>query len=87
MFATSGSSYEAHTFTLSSFNVFESVSEHEICKIINDSPMMSCFSLVDELKDYQPVSGPCFLSKFVLLVVAKQLTSHIKSNTLDPIVN
>ena len=37
----------------------------------------------DDLKNYRPVSGLCFLSKLVEWVVARQLTSHIKNNKLD----
>ena len=37
----------------------------------------------DNLKNYRPVSGLCFLSKLVERVVARQLTSHINNNKLD----
>ena len=37
----------------------------------------------NDLKNYHPVSGLCFLSKLVERVVAKQLTSHINNNKLD----
>ena len=37
----------------------------------------------NDLKNYRPVSGLCFLSKLVERVVAKQLTSHININKLD----
>ena len=37
----------------------------------------------NNLKNYRPVSGLCFLSKLVERVVAKQLTSHINNNKLD----
>ena len=37
----------------------------------------------NDLKNYRPVSGLCFLSKLVKRVVAKQLTSHINNNKLD----
>ena len=37
----------------------------------------------DDLKNYRPVSGLCFLSKLVERVVARQLTSHINNNKLD----
>ena len=37
----------------------------------------------NDLKNYRPVSGLCFLSKLVERVVAKQLTSHINNNKLD----
>ena len=39
--------------------------------------------LCNELKNYCPVSGPCFLSKLVEWVEAKQLMSHINSKKLD----
>ena len=37
----------------------------------------------NDLKNYRPVSGLCFLSNLVVRVVAKQLTSHINNNKLD----
>ena len=37
----------------------------------------------NNLKNYCPVSGLCFLSKLVERVVTKQLTSHINNNKLD----
>ena len=37
----------------------------------------------DDLKNYRPVSGLCFLSKLFERVVARQLTSHINNNKLD----
>ena len=37
----------------------------------------------NNLMNYRPVSGHCFLSKLVERVVAKQLTSHINNNKLD----
>ena len=37
----------------------------------------------DDLKNYRPVSGLCFLSKLVERVVARQLMSHINNNKLD----
>ena len=37
----------------------------------------------DDLKNYRPVSGLCFLSKLVERVVARQLKSHINNNKLD----
>ena len=37
----------------------------------------------NELKNYCPVSGLCFLSKLVEWVVAKQLMFHMNSNKLD----
>ena len=37
----------------------------------------------DDLKNYHPVSGLCFLSKLVVRVAARQLTSHINNNKLD----
>ena len=37
----------------------------------------------NDLKNYHPVSGLCFLSKLVERVVAKQLTSHININKLE----
>ena len=37
----------------------------------------------DDLKNYRPVSGLCFVSKLVERVVARQLTSHINNNKLD----
>ena len=37
----------------------------------------------NDLKNYRPVSGLCFLSKLVERVVAKQLASHINNNKLD----
>ena len=37
----------------------------------------------NDLKNYRPVSGLCFLSKLVERVVAKQLTLHINNNKLD----
>ena len=39
--------------------------------------------LCQDLKNYRPVSGLCFMSKLVERVVAKQLTSHINKNKLD----
>ena len=36
----------------------------------------------DDLKNYRPVSGLCFLSKLVERVVARQLTSQINNNKL-----
>ena len=37
----------------------------------------------NDLKNYRPVSGLCFMSKFVERVVDKQLTSLINNNKLD----
>ena len=37
----------------------------------------------DNLKNYNPVSGLCFMSKLVERVVVKQLMEHINSNILD----
>ena len=37
----------------------------------------------NDLRNYLPVSGLCFLSKLVERVVAKQLASHINENKLD----
>ena len=37
----------------------------------------------NDLKNYRPVTGLCFLSKLVERVVAKQLRSHINNNKLD----
>ena len=37
----------------------------------------------EDLKNYQPVSGLCFMPKFVESVVVKQLMQHINSNNLD----
>ena len=37
----------------------------------------------DELKNYRPVSGLCFLSKLVERVVAKQLNLHVQKHGLD----
>ena len=37
----------------------------------------------NNLKNYRPVSGLCFLSKLVERVVAKQLMSDINNNKLD----
>ena len=48
------------------------------------TPLMKKASLPrDDLKNYRPVSGLCFLSKLVERVVARQLTSHINNNKLD----
>ena len=45
------------------------------------TPLMKKASLPrDDLKNYRPVSGLCFLSKLVERVVARQLTSHINNN-------
>ena len=33
--------------------------------------------------DYHPVLGLCFMSKFVELVVVKQLMQHINTNNVD----
>ena len=37
----------------------------------------------DDLKNYRPLSGLCFLSKLVERVVARQLMPHINNNKLD----
>ena len=37
----------------------------------------------EDLKNYHPVSGLCFVSKLVELVVVKWLMQHINSNNLD----
>ena len=37
----------------------------------------------NDVKNYRPVSGLCFLSKLVERIVAKQLTLHINTNKLD----
>ena len=48
------------------------------------TPLIKKASLLrNDLKNYCPVSGLCFLSKLVERVVAKQLTSHINNNKLD----
>ena len=48
------------------------------------TPLIKKISLPrKDLKNYRPVSGLCFLSKFVERVVAKQLMSHINNNKLD----
>ena len=48
------------------------------------TPLMKKVSLLrNDLKNYRPVSGLCFLSKLVERVVAKQLTSHINNNKMD----
>ena len=54
-----------------------------ICGDIN-VPLIKKASLPkDDLKNYRPVSGLCFLSKLVERVIARQLTSHINNNKLD----
>ena len=40
-------------------------------------------SFKDDLKNYRPVSGLCFISKIVEPVVAIQLKSHVTANNLD----
>ena len=37
----------------------------------------------EDLKNYRPVSGLCFISKLVERVVAKQIKDHIGNNHLD----
>ena len=37
----------------------------------------------DDLKNYRPLSGLCFMSKLEEWVVVKQLMQHINSNNLD----
>ena len=46
--------------------------------LIKEDPLPS-----NELKNYRPVSGLCFLSKLVEQVITKHLMSHINSNKLD----
>ena len=48
------------------------------------TPLIKKASLPNEdLQNYRPVSGPCFMSKLVERVVVKQLMQHINSNNLD----
>ena len=48
------------------------------------TPLIKKASLPNEdLQNYQPVSGLCFMSKVVERVVVKQLMQHINSNNLD----
>ena len=48
------------------------------------NPLIKKVSLPrNNLKNYRPVSGLCFLSKLVEQIVAKELTSHINNNKLD----
>ena len=48
------------------------------------TPLIKKASLPNEdLKNYHPVSGLCFISKLVEWVVVKQLMQHINSNNLD----
>ena len=48
------------------------------------TPLIKKASLLrEDLKDYQPVSVLCFMSKLVELVVVKQLMKHINNNNLD----
>ena len=52
-------------------------------KAVVTAPIKKALHPGDGLKNYCPVSGLCFPSKLVELVVAKQLMSHINSNKLD----
>ena len=48
------------------------------------TPLIKKASLPNEdLKNYRPVSGLCFMSKLVERVVVKQIMQHINSNNLD----
>ena len=48
------------------------------------TPLIKKASLPNEdLQNYRPVSGLCFMSKLVERVVVKQLMQHINSNNLD----
>ena len=48
------------------------------------TPLMKKSTLPSEdLKNYHPVSGLCFISKLVERVVAKQMKDHIGNNYLD----
>ena len=47
------------------------------------TPLIKKLSLArSELKNYRPVSGLCFISKFVERVTSSQLIKHINSNGL-----
>ena len=48
------------------------------------TPLIKKASLpIEDLQNYRPVSGLCFMSKLVERVVVKQLMQHINSNNLD----
>ena len=48
------------------------------------TPLIQKASLPNEdLQNYRPVSGQCFMSKLVERVVVRQLMQHINSNNLD----
>ena len=53
-------------------------------RVVVTPPLLKKTSLPrNNLKNYRPVSGLCFLSKLVERVAAKQLTSHINNNKLN----
>ena len=56
----------------------------QIFKKVVVTPLIKKASLPKEdLKNYRPGSGVCFMSKLVERVVVKQLMQHINSNNLD----
>ena len=68
---------------LVNLSLTEGVFPQKIKKVVV-TPLIKKASLPNEdLQNYRPVSGLCFMSKLVEWVVAKQQMQHIYSNNLD----
>ena len=68
---------------LVNLSLAEGVFPHEFKEVVV-TPLIKKASLpIEDLQNYQPVSGLCFMSKLAERVVVKQLMQHINSNNLD----
>ena len=69
---------------LVNYSIIDGSFPNSFKKAVVRSPLIKKASLPrDDLKNYRPVPGLCFLSKLVERVVARQLTSHINNIKLD----
>ena len=65
-------------FSLSEGVVFSGFNKAVVTQLIKKASLPP-----DNFKNYRPVSGLCYISKLVQLVVTSKLNSHVSSNALE----
>ena len=68
---------------LLNLSLAERVFSSKIKKAVITSFIKKASLSSEDLKNYHPVSGPCFMSNLVQQVVVKKIMQHINSNNLS----
>ena len=83
MFTASSTVVTPHICTPPNLSLTEGVFPQNFKKAVITSLIKKASLPNEDLQNYRPVSGLCFMSKLVERVVVKQLMQHINSNNLD----